>query len=73
MELELHYSTTKGEVRFKEEERYLIYRLKYYGMMTDNIKSSPHQLARHDREGGRSATVASEGKGGVYSSRQEAR
>ncbi|KAI0066748.1 hypothetical protein BV25DRAFT_1972636 [Artomyces pyxidatus] len=36
-ELELNYPTTKGKVYSEEEDRYLLCRLNYYGMRTDDV------------------------------------
>ncbi|KAI0348202.1 SNF2 family DNA-dependent ATPase [Trametopsis cervina] len=36
-ELELNYPTTKGKVYSEEEDRYLLCRLFYYGMRTDDV------------------------------------
>ncbi|OCH89738.1 SNF2 family DNA-dependent ATPase [Obba rivulosa] len=36
-ELELNYPTTKGKVYSEEEDRYLLCRLNYYGMQTEDV------------------------------------
>ncbi len=36
-ELELNYPTTKGKIYSEEEDRYLLCRLNYYGIMTDDV------------------------------------
>jgi SWI/SNF-related matrix-associated actin-dependent regulator of chromatin subfamily A member 5 len=36
-ELELNYPTTKGKVYSEEEDRYLLCRLHYYGMQSDDV------------------------------------
>jgi len=36
-ELELNYPTTKGKVYSEEEDRYLLVRLQYYGMQSDDV------------------------------------
>jgi SWI/SNF-related matrix-associated actin-dependent regulator of chromatin subfamily A member 5 len=36
-ELELNYPTTKGKVYSKEEDRYIVCHLHYYGMTADNV------------------------------------
>ncbi len=36
-ELELNYPTTKGKIYSEEEDRYLLCRLNYYGLKTDDV------------------------------------